>query len=128
MQTRKVSRLGGVCRGVVETSFRLDGSFQKLGVPFVGVLIIRILLLGCYIRIPYFRQLPDEGLHGHQGDSHGCFYFEALQGRNIGSRDRGNPKSKKADFLNPWSRRNGLFEKLLPLPVGRRSGLAWCRM
>ena len=34
------------------------GSFRKLGVPYFGVLIIRILLFGYYIRVPYFRNLP----------------------------------------------------------------------
>ena len=34
------------------------GSFRKLGVPCCGVLIIRILLLGYYTRVPYFRKLP----------------------------------------------------------------------
>ena len=35
-----------------------DGSFRKLGVPYLGVLIIRILLLGYYIRVPFYRKLP----------------------------------------------------------------------
>ena len=34
------------------------GSFRKLGVPYLGARIIRILLLGYYIRVPYFRKLP----------------------------------------------------------------------
>ena len=34
------------------------GSFRKLGVPYFGVLIIRMLYyLGYYIRVPYFRKL-----------------------------------------------------------------------
>ena len=33
--------------------------FPKIGVPYSGVLIIRILLfIGYYIRVPYFRKLP----------------------------------------------------------------------
>ena len=41
-------------------------SFRKLGVPYFGVLIIRILLietyyLGYYIRVPCFRKLPSQG-------------------------------------------------------------------
>ena len=38
------------------------GSFRKLGVPYFGVLIIRILLsyyLGYYIRGPFFWKLPN---------------------------------------------------------------------
>ena len=34
------------------------GSFRKLGVPYFGVLIIRIRLFRYYIRVPYFRKLP----------------------------------------------------------------------
>ena len=35
------------------------GSFRKLGVPYFGILKIKILLyLGYYIRVPYFRKLP----------------------------------------------------------------------
>ena len=34
------------------------GSFRKLGVPYVGVLIIRILLFRYYIRVPGFRKPP----------------------------------------------------------------------
>ena len=34
-------------------------SFRKFGVPYFGVLVIRILYYsGCYIRVPYFRKLP----------------------------------------------------------------------
>ena len=34
------------------------GSFRKLGVPYFGIPSIRILLLGYYFRVPYFRKLP----------------------------------------------------------------------
>ena len=37
-----------------------NGSFRKLGVPFFGVLIIRILLFRAYIKVPYFRKLPNQ--------------------------------------------------------------------
>ena len=34
------------------------GVSEKKGVPYFGVLIIRILLFGYYIRVPYFRKAP----------------------------------------------------------------------
>ena len=34
------------------------GSFWKLGVPYFGVLIIRILLFRMLYWVPYFRKLP----------------------------------------------------------------------
>ena len=34
------------------------GSFRKLGVPYFGVLIIRILRFRVHIKVPYFRKLP----------------------------------------------------------------------
>ena len=34
------------------------GCFRKLGVLFAGVLVMRALLFGVYIRAPDFRQLP----------------------------------------------------------------------
>ena len=37
----------------------ISGSFRKLGVPCMGVLIIRIhYYVGYYIRVPYCRKLP----------------------------------------------------------------------
>ena len=39
---------------------RTYGSFRKFGVPYFGVLIIRILLFRYYIRVPYFRKLQYE--------------------------------------------------------------------
>ena len=38
--------------------------FPKIGVPYFGVLIVRVLLfdyLGYHIRVPYFRKLPCGG-------------------------------------------------------------------
>ena len=41
------------------------GSFRKFGVPYFGVLIIRILLFRVlYIGVPYFRKLPNNGFPG----------------------------------------------------------------
>ena len=42
------------------------GSFRKLGVPYLGVLILRILLFRYYIRVPYSRKLPSRTLRGNQ--------------------------------------------------------------
>ena len=42
----------------LETISRPYGSFQKEGVPYVGVLMIRILLFMVLIRVPYFRKPP----------------------------------------------------------------------
>ena len=39
-------------------SYKLHGAFRKLGVPFLGVLRIRILLFRVLFRVPYFRKLP----------------------------------------------------------------------
>ena len=36
----------------------LCGSFHKLGVQFVGVLMIRVLLFDVYVRAPDFWKLP----------------------------------------------------------------------
>ena len=47
----------------VESPGNPTGSFRKLGVPYFGVLIIRILLLENYIRVPYFRKLPTSTAH-----------------------------------------------------------------
>ena len=47
--------------------------FPKIGVPYFGVLKIRMLLLIYYIEVPYFRKLPD-----HEGKGGGfvlCFIF-----------------------------------------------------
>ena len=46
-----------VCNPRVIQGILLGLGGLKLGVPYLGVLI-RILLLGYYIRVPYFRKLP----------------------------------------------------------------------
>ena len=42
----------------LETISRPYGSVQKEGVPYVGVLMIRILLFRVLIQVPYFRKPP----------------------------------------------------------------------
>ena len=43
-----------------------NGSFRKLGVPYFGVLYDKcpIYYLGYYIRVPYFRKLPNRAKVG----------------------------------------------------------------
>ena len=57
-------RVGGLGVGRVleqEEIFK-SGSCRNLGVPYFGVLIIRILLFRVdYIGVPYFRKLPSIG-------------------------------------------------------------------
>ena len=43
------------CRSLDDCQY---AGFQKVVVPFVGVLIIRALLVGVYIRVPDFGKLP----------------------------------------------------------------------
>ena len=46
------------CRLGVKVQALGFGGFRILGVPYFGVLFIRILLIGYYVRVPYFRKLP----------------------------------------------------------------------
>ena len=42
-------------------NLKIHGSFRKLGVPYLGVLMIGSYYLGYYVRVPYFRKPP----HAH---------------------------------------------------------------
>ena len=65
--TLQSSRPASCCRSLTQARLLLGG-FYKLGVPFKGVLTIRALLCGVYIRVPEFGKLPFGGVHmGYMG-------------------------------------------------------------
>ena len=51
-------RLGPVLHALSPINPRRDGSFGKLGVPYFGVLIIRILLFRVLYKGPLFSETP----------------------------------------------------------------------
>ena len=60
---------------------KLFGSFRKLGVPFLGVLIIGSYYLGYYIRVPYpFRRIiqPLSDPASHLSPEHAWMRFHVL--------------------------------------------------
>ena len=50
----------------MEGSRSLYGSFRKLGVPYSGVLKIRILLFRVLYYVPLFSETPKKGLNDYQ--------------------------------------------------------------
>ena len=50
-----------------ESSCLPSGSFREFGVPYLGVVIIRILLFRVLIRVSYFWKLPNPAQGRIQG-------------------------------------------------------------